>query len=178
MSKKLTTEDFVRASRLTHGEFYNYASVVYVGNKSKVEIVCPVHGKFLQTASHHMRGVGCNACGRERTRQSHMFKDITEFTERARMVHGTQYDYRTTDLSQRDDCGRISIGCVSHGMFWQEPSIHLAGHGCRECGRIIINGAKILSTDEVLRRAKKVHGDAYSYDLSGYRTIKDKITIK
>ncbi len=62
-------------------------------------------------------------------------------------------------------------------MFWQEPSIHLAGHGCRECGRIIINGAKILSTDEVLRRAKKVHGDAYSYDLSGYRTIKDKITI-
>ena len=50
----------------THN-FYEYKKVRYVNNSTNVIIVCPKHGDFKQRPNDHLRGKGCNDCGRLRT---------------------------------------------------------------------------------------------------------------
>jgi len=45
-SKKLKTEEFIRRAREVHGNKYDYSKVNYVDCKTKVTIICPVHGEF------------------------------------------------------------------------------------------------------------------------------------
>lgn len=58
--KNMTTEEFIRLSRLEHGDEYDYSHVVYVSKSKKVDIVCPKHGVFHQSPTYHLEGHGCN----------------------------------------------------------------------------------------------------------------------
>lgn len=61
--KKLTTEEFIEKARKVHGDKYDYSKVTYVNNHSKVIIVCPLHGEFLQTPNKHLQSNrGCPEC--------------------------------------------------------------------------------------------------------------------
>jgi len=59
---RMSTEEFLDRCKTTHGEKYNYDSVVYVNKETKVEIECPEHGIFWQRAGSHMAGAGCSSC--------------------------------------------------------------------------------------------------------------------
>ena len=60
---KLTQSDFIRKAIERHGGFYDYSRVKYEKNASKVEIICPLHGSFIQEANSHLQGHGCPKCG-------------------------------------------------------------------------------------------------------------------
>jgi hypothetical protein len=53
---------FIEEATKVHGGLYEYHKVEYKGDKTKVCIVCPVHGDFWQTPSNHLRGKGCPYC--------------------------------------------------------------------------------------------------------------------
>lgn len=61
------TSYFINMIREIHGKKYNYSKLKYNGIKSKVTIICPVHGEFQQTAEAHLCGRGCDKCARENT---------------------------------------------------------------------------------------------------------------
>ena len=44
--RKLTTEEFIKKAKYTHGDKYNYNLVEYINAITKVIIVCKKHGKF------------------------------------------------------------------------------------------------------------------------------------
>lgn len=46
MSKKKTTEEFIKECILIHGNKYSYEKVDYQGANKKVCIICPKHGEF------------------------------------------------------------------------------------------------------------------------------------
>lgn len=56
------TEKFKADAYSVHGDKYDYSKAVYVNNKTKMRIICPKHGDFLQNANNHLRGVGCPHC--------------------------------------------------------------------------------------------------------------------
>ena len=56
----MTTDMFIKKSRIEHGNKYDYSLVNYI--KYKIKIICPVHGIFEQTPYHHMNGCGCQIC--------------------------------------------------------------------------------------------------------------------
>lgn len=62
MKKGLTTEEFIRRAREVHGDKYDYSKVVYVNNRTKVCIICPIHGEFWQIPFSHLQGRGCVKC--------------------------------------------------------------------------------------------------------------------
>lgn len=63
----VTTEEFIRRARLTHGDRYLYDRTEYRGANIKVVITCPSHGDFLQIPREHApRGSGCQKCGQAR----------------------------------------------------------------------------------------------------------------
>jgi len=62
-----TTEEFIEKSIKIHGDKYDYSQVEYKTNMDKINIVCKIHGVFLQSPSKHLDGQGCKECGRNRT---------------------------------------------------------------------------------------------------------------
>lgn len=53
---------FIDKSNLIHNFKYNYDKVIYINSQTKVCIICPKHGEFLQTPNDHSQGHGCAKC--------------------------------------------------------------------------------------------------------------------
>ena len=163
--KKLTTEEFIERARKVHGNKYDYSKVNYVNAKTKVCIICPIHGEFWQTPDLHLQGGGCSLCSGK------IQLSENEFTRRANLVHNNKYDYSKVNYINYHT--KICIICPIHGEFWQEPANHLCGKGCRKCSRNSYN----YKTDEWILLAKQVHGNKYDYSKVSYRNSSIKVCI-
>ena len=59
----MTNDEFINRSLKVHGEKYDYSETHYINSRTKVEIICPIHGSFIQNPRLHLRGSGCPECG-------------------------------------------------------------------------------------------------------------------
>lgn len=157
---KKDTEQFITASKIIHGDKYDYSKTDYVSNKIYVIIICSSHGEFEQTPDCHLSGKGCVGCGRESTSVARR-KTTEQFITDAESVHGNRYSYSKTDY----DNSRIDviITCQLHGDFSQSPTNHLSGKGCPVCGGSIKKETSGFITD-----AKNVHENKYNYSKVDY----------
>lgn len=61
-------EKFIEKAQKKHGDRYDYSKVPDdFHTRSKICIICPKHGEFLQRADTHLEGKGCVKCGHDRT---------------------------------------------------------------------------------------------------------------
>ena len=90
--KRLTKEDFIEKAKKLYDDLYDYSLVVYKNNKTKVEILCPQHGVFLQTPCNHLNGHGCPHCGNQQKGSTNKLSQ-EEFIIKAKHVHGDRYNY-------------------------------------------------------------------------------------
>ena len=102
---------------------------------------------------------------------------IENFIEKASKVHGDKYDYSKVDLEHRDEKGRVCIICPIHGEFWQNPSMHIHGNGCRKCKYEKQRASQMMTKEEFIEKAKKVHGDKYDYSKVEYKGNKTPVCI-
>ena len=58
------TDWFIQKAQQVHGTKYNYLDN-YRNYNNKLNIICPIHGNFLQTPHVHLNGSGCLKCGYE-----------------------------------------------------------------------------------------------------------------
>lgn len=100
------------------------------------------------------------------------------FIEKAVTVHGNTYDYSSVEYVRSKT--KVAITCKIHGIFYQEPSTHLKGRGCPECGRVKISEqAKAkYNTQWFIDKANAIHDYKYSYDKCNYITNNVKVTIE
>jgi superfamily II DNA or RNA helicase len=163
MSRKLTTEEFIKRAKEVHGDKYDYSKVEYKSAKEKVCIICPLHGEFWQIPSNHLHGYGCPKCsGKNRTTE--------DFIAEARKIHGDKYDYSKVEYVNTKT--KVCIICPEHGEFWQNPCDHLIGKGCPKC-----SGVNKSNTEEFVKKAKEIHGDKYDYSKVFYINNKTKVCI-
>ena len=54
--------DFISKSIEIHGDKYIYSGK-YVNAKTPMEMICKIHGSFMQTPDAHLHGAGCPRCG-------------------------------------------------------------------------------------------------------------------
>lgn len=59
------TKYCINQFREVHGDFFNYSEVDYQGNHKNVVIICPIHGRFLQTPASHKKHT-CKKCAYEK----------------------------------------------------------------------------------------------------------------
>ena len=129
--RKISTEDFIKKSKIIHGDKYDYSKVEYIDNKSKVCIICPKHGEFWQVPNYHLQGCGCTKCGNEKIsnlKKHNMENVVKNFNK----IHDNKYDYSKVYYIGNSE--KVCIICPKHGEFWQTPHDHLEGHGCPKCG--------------------------------------------
>jgi very-short-patch-repair endonuclease len=167
--KRLTTEEFIEKAKLIHGDKYDYSSIQYKNNKSKVLIKCPIHGQFQQTPNSHLDNQGCPTCGKLSKVEN---KTLTteKFIEKAKLIHGDKYDYSSIQYKSYD--GKVLIKCPIHGQFQQTPHSHILGSGCQSCGNV-----NPKTSDEIIKLSILKHGNKYDYSLVNYINAKTKIKI-
>ncbi len=128
-----TQEKFISVANTTHNNEFDYSRVSYKNMASKVEIICKLHGPFLQRAKNHINGSKCPKCNYSTLPQNRPLT-TEEFLTKAKKVHGDRYDYSKTSYGRTNNCP-VSITCNIHGEFLQKPATHLKGSGCKLCNR-------------------------------------------
>lgn len=91
-----------------------------------------------------------------------------EFIEKANKIHDNKYDYSQSKYINKRT--KIKIICPEHGEFWQLANNHIhKKNGCKECSKI--------TTKKFIEKAKKIHGNKYSYDKTVYINAHTKVCI-
>jgi len=168
---------FINAPKIHH-DYYGYDKVIYQGKDVPIEIWCPVHGYFnTQSPNNHLKGSGCNPCGRKRIAEFHT-SSREVFVRKAKRIHGDIYNYNKVVYKRAIDdviitCKVLGHGEKGNGDFLQTPASHLGGSGCHDCG-----GSKRLTKEEFIEKARLIHGDFYNYDKVVYVSNKKIVTIQ
>ena len=164
-----TADEFLRQAKAVHRMKYDYKNADYQGAKVKVEIICPIHGKFFQSPDMHLKGHGCNKCAKDLA-ADRFSKTLEEFINDAQKIHGNLYEYKNVDY--KNSATHVLITCKKHGDFKQTPNHHIAGKGCPKCvhkseGRI----AEMLKKKEVIYREHRILNKKYDFFLPKYNLL-------
>jgi len=106
---------------------YDYSLVKYKNNITKVKIICPIHGIFLQKPHHHLNGCKCQKCAKDEEKMN-----LEIFISKANTVHQTFYDYSLVEMNGVKE--KVKIICPIHGLFKQTPDNHInKKNNCPKC---------------------------------------------
>lgn len=168
-------EYFTECAKKIHNNKYDYSKVNYINARTKVCIICPEHGEFWQTPNGHLSGCGCPKCG-EKTTAEKLKMSKEEFIKRSIESHGGEiYDYSSVNYVSSKKM--VDIICPYHGLFKQTPYNHMKGGECPSCKNNRLSKERLITNEEWVKKAQKVHNNRYSYDRCIYKGYDKKITI-
>lgn len=175
----MTKEWFVERCIEKFGDKFDYSEVDYKNSKTKVRIICPIHGEFsIRPQAFLTSPYGCPKCAHKeggKKRGETQTKNTEQFIEEARKVHGDKYGYSKVEYIGNHV--KVCIVCPKHGEFWQEPNNHLSGYGCKKCAAETISEAQANSTEWFINEATKVYGTKYDYSKVDYKNALTKVCI-
>lgn len=171
---KQSADTFVDRATIVHAGRYSYSRVTYVNSRTKVEIICSVHGIFKQSPSNHLNGDGCPLCA-DVYKANIRSMGREEFIRRANLIHEGKFNYDRVVYKNIQD--KVLISCPLHGDFWQSPSGHLAGKGCRQCGQAHRIQTQTKDRETFVEEASLVHNNLYIYDKVEYKNTGTKVCI-
>jgi hypothetical protein len=169
-------DQFVEKAQKIHGNKYNYSLVKYENAHLKVEIICPKHGVFLQSAHSHLNGNGCSECFSDERQK---FLQET-FIEKIKKVF-PNYDY--SKVKYKNLKTKIEIICPEHGSFFKTPTQLFNNSKCPKCPRPQrkqrkCNGKRQKNKKqkynnnikpEYIEKANKVFNNKYDYTKANFK---------
>jgi very-short-patch-repair endonuclease len=170
LKKRISTNEFIKRSKIIHGDNYDYSKTEYVTSDKKVTITCKEHGDFEQSPFSHLDGIGCGVCSGRTIYNSNQAK------QKIREVHGNKIDLSKFVYINKDY--KSTLICPIHGEWKTSYGILVnAKSGCPKCGLITIGEKLKITKDEWLERCKIIHGDFYDYSNTNYIGFTEKVNI-
>jgi hypothetical protein len=163
-SKQLNTTEFIKRAQQIHSNKYDYKLVDYVNSRSKVKIICPIHGIFEQTPKNHtINKCDCPKC-------KGFNKDDNDLIMQFKKIHGELYDYSLYKYNGTKKFSKFI--CKKHGIFEQYTYNHLKGFGCSKC-----SGRYKYTNQDFIEKANIVHNNIYDYTAVELININEKVKI-
>lgn len=185
MSKKKTTEEFIKEAIQKYSDNFDYSDTEYKGNKVNVTIKCNTcKHVFEQRPNNHLRRPDCTNCKKLKKEQEKIenkkvkiVEDPTEsFIRKAKEKRGDEFDY--SEAIYVNAKTKVKLKCKEGHSFYQSPSNHLHGFGCITCARVVQGDSKRKNLDHFLKKFKEKHGDTYCYKDTVYVESHKKIKIR
>lgn len=168
--RKLTREEIIGKFKAVHGDRYDYSAVEYVNMYTKVCIICPEHGEFMQLPSNHMKGIGCPKCGGNARRTTEEY--VSELKARYPNTNITFDKVRYVNNRTM-----VTLTCPEHGDFERMPTSLNENLECPECQKRRLSERFSSTTDEFVTKARAIHGDWYDYSRVVYSNHTAPVTI-
>jgi hypothetical protein len=105
---------------------------------------------FKQAPAQHMIGQGCPYCAKN------IKYSFDDFEKKGSVIHNNKFSYHQ---DYKKSTIRVKITCPYHGNFYQTPSSHLSGSGCKKCD--VQNRTKSIKEFEYI--ANIIHNNKYVY---------------
>ncbi len=142
-------EKFIEKANKIHNYKYDYSLVDYINNKTKVKIICPIHGIFEQRPNAHLFQIqGCPRCSK--------INNYEDFIIKASSIHNNIYNYPL--FKWTNSKAKIKIFCKKHSKYFEQIiNDHLNGHGCPICNK------NILTNEKFYNNIYDIHNNKYDY---------------
>lgn len=135
--RKLTKIEFIQKASKLHNNKYDYESIDYINVRTKISIICKIHGIFNQSPNSHLNGSGCPICGCKTTGDKTKTK-FKEFVKKSNIIHDNKYTYYKEYYNYMHK--KTKIQCKKcNNVFFQKPYKHLQGQGCKLCSKCGFN---------------------------------------
>lgn len=170
---KLTQEEVIKRFKKKHGNKFDYSLVDYNGLDKKITIVCNGCNRTLEVwpQSHFMHG--CKFCSQKGNKILQP-STLDVFIKKAKLVHGDKYNYFGPYINSKT---KVKIKCNKcNNIFYQAPSSHIQGVGCRKCQYIKLKKDCSKTYQEFEREADSIHQGLYLY-FQDYINQKTKVKI-
>jgi len=134
--------EFIEKGNLKFKNKFDYSLIKDIHfKKNKLPIKCPIHKKFYQSPSAHLRSkYGCPKCARMNMTKLKT-KTINEVILDFKSVHKERYDYKY--VMYKNNTTKVKIKCNEcNSIFEQRPKDHMKGKGCSFCNRSGFNNSK------------------------------------
>lgn len=175
-TKKESTESYINRVRAVFGDKYDYRAIDFVNFRTKVKVICPIHGEWTTYPDSLLAGSGCCKCGHEKRAKQITKIDEETFIREATKVHGGRYSYE--HINYKNTKHKVTVTCPVHGDFQQLGSLHLSGQGCMKCAVEARADSLRDTTEDFIRKAKAIHGeDKYDYSRVKYVNVYTKVII-
>lgn len=170
----MSFDEFKEIVEPLHNYKYEYVRDSFVNLKTRMKIICPIHGEFYQPPHSHLNGHGCDKCGIIK-RSLTQTTTNEEYIDKCTKVHNGFYAYTSTNYT---GCyNEVKVICPKHGSFTIPAYSHLQGHGCKKCGNEKNALSLLKSREEFINNAKRVHPNDNS-DYSKVNYIGAKIPVE
>lgn len=169
--KKLTTASYIEKAKAINGDKYEYSKVKYINATTKICIICPEHGKFLQLPYNHLKGCGCPKCGGNFSYTTNKYIELLK-----EKYPNSPYSF--DKVTYTNNYTPILLECKEHGVFSTLPSsLNKCLTECPICQKKRISEQMTSTTEEFIKKATEVHGDKYDYPKVNYINAKNKVCI-
>lgn len=164
-------EEFLIEANKKFPNKFDYSKVNFINHRTKVCIVCKMHGEFYNTPYVFLKLItGCRECGRNSAINKIKYSK-EYFIDLANKNHNFKYDYSLVIIKNLQS--KIIIICPIHGQFEQHAGIHLRS-GCKLCSHEKLKNTII----DLINRFNIIHNFEYNYsNFSNYKNNKQKIDI-
>lgn len=94
-----------------------------------------------------------------------------------RNIHGDKYDYSKVSYTNAKE--KITLVCPKHGEFYLTFS-NAKARGCQKCSREKMRSRFASNIEDLVARAKEVHGDLYDYSRSheDFKNMHSEVLIR
>ena len=167
--RRMKLDDVLKQFKNAHGEHYDYSLVDYKNKRTKIKIICPIHGIFEQKPDDHKTGNGCLKSSIEN--KKNIKRKDKEWLDKCIKKYNNKFDYSLVRYVTNEE--KVKIICPIHGVFKQAPCHHYE-IGCAKCNyekRISI------SQENFIYQSKIIHNNKYDYSLVIYKGNKIKVKI-
>ncbi len=131
----------------------------YTCRRGMVNVICPSHGKYSISFTHHSAGKGiCPAC--------------KYFARIDHLRRNGLYTY--SDNAILEDGKTVIATCEHHGEFTTTYRLQVSGTGyCPKCANILCS----RDNKEFIRRVSAIFGEALSFDKTVFNTTRKKVIV-
>jgi len=186
-------DHFIKRATEFHKNKFDYSLIEYQDAKTRVKIICPIHGIFEQKPDKHLckGSKGCQQCWWDIKKQIEKERDYSKikqkesyskekFTQIATEKFGDKFKYNLINYTGITG-NKIEIICPIHGSFINSPRNHLlSGTGCPHCGLIRAKKSRVKNYQYAIEQFNIKHNFYYDYPESNekiYFNKKSKIDI-
>lgn len=148
VERYLDQKIFLIKAKRKWGHKYDYSLVKFISTKSTIKII---HKGEIYEQLPHNHLIYSPELRNTLTKE--------DFILRSSEIHNLKYGYELVNYV--NDRIKVIINCPYHGNFFQTPSVHLRGSGCRRCndsfGEKII--ANFLNTNNIDYKREYIFND-------------------